>query len=150
MSEERTPRNDTSRNADERPSDKWIPASTLPDPEPQEGWVFRWVRTSILGQADNTHVSQMFREGWSPCKAEDHPELKLQPDVGSKFQGNLEVGGLLLCKAPAETMASRSAHFQKVANDQMESVDNNFMRENDPRMPLLNPERSTRTTFGRD
>ena len=47
-------------------------------------------------------------------------------------------------------MAARSEHFQKVANDQMSSVDNNFMRENDPRMPLLNPERSTRTTFGRD
>ena len=150
MSEERTPRNNTSRKADERPSDKWIPASTLPDPEPQEGWVFRWVRTSILGQADNTHVSQMFREGWIPCKAEDDHELKLQPDVGSKFEGNLEVGGLLLCKAPAETMAAREAHFQNMANDQMDSVDNNFMRENDPRMPLLNPERSTRTTFGRD
>jgi hypothetical protein len=30
-------------------------------------------------------------------------------------------------------------------------VDNNFLRENDPRMPLLNPERSTRvSSFGKD
>jgi hypothetical protein len=28
-------------------------------------------------------------------------------------------------------------------------VDRSYLRENDPRMPLLNPERSTRTTFGR-
>jgi hypothetical protein len=30
----------------------------------------------------------------------------------------------------------------------MESVDNNYMRENDPRMPLLRPERSTKVQFG--
>ena len=37
----------------------------------------------------------MFREGWTPVKAEDHPELMLSSDVGSQFEGNIEVGGLL-------------------------------------------------------
>lgn len=92
----------------------------------------------------------MFREGWEPVKAEDHPELMLESDMGSKFKGNIEVGGLLLCKAPEGKMRARSKHFQKVADNQMESVDNNYLRENDPRMPLLDPERSTRTTFGRN
>tara|TARA_Y100000361_G_C11111508_1_gene317859 strand:- start:198 stop:476 length:279 start_codon:yes stop_codon:yes gene_type:complete len=91
----------------------------------------------------------MFREGWEPVKAEDHPELMLESDVGSKYNGNIEVGGLLLCKAPEGKMKSRSEHFQKMADNQMQSVDNNYLRENDPRMPLLEPERSTRTTFGR-
>jgi len=91
----------------------------------------------------------MFREGWEPVRAEDHPELMLESDMGSKFKGNIEVGGLLLCKAPEEKMKARSKHFQEVAANQMESVDNNYLRENDPRMPLLDPERSTRTTFGR-
>jgi len=92
----------------------------------------------------------MFREGWEPVKAEDHPELMLESDMGSNFKGNVEVGGLLLCKAPAGKMRARSKHFQQVADNQMESVDNNYLRENDPRMPLLDPERSTRTTFGRN
>jgi hypothetical protein len=35
-----------------------------------------------------------------------------------------------------------------MAQRQMESVDNNYMRENDPRMPVLRPERSTKVTFG--
>ena len=91
----------------------------------------------------------MFREGWEPVRAEDHPELRLESDVGSKYKGNIEVGGLLLCKAPEGKMQSRSEHFQKMADNQMQSVDNNYLRENDPRMPLLEPERSTRTTFGR-
>ena len=149
MTEERTPRDVQERDSDERPSDSWVPASVIPDPEPQDGWVFRWVRTSILGHSDATHTSRMFREGWEPVRAEDHPELMLESDMGSKFKGNIEVGGLLLCKAPEEKMKARSKHFQEVAANQMESVDNNYLRENDPRMPLLDPERSTRTTFGR-
>jgi hypothetical protein len=92
----------------------------------------------------------MFREGWEPCKAEDHPELRLMSDINSQFKGNIEVGGLLLCKASREKMEQRTAHFQKAADNQMQSVDNNYLRENDPRMPLLKPERSTRTTFGRN
>ena len=150
MAEERTPRNVQERDSDVRPSDSWKPASVIPDPEPQDGWVFRWVRTSILGQTDATHTSRMFREGWEPVKAEDHPELMLESDMGSNFKGNVEVGGLLLCKAPEGKMRARSKHFQQVADNQMESVDNNYLRENDPRMPLLDPERSTRTTFGRN
>lgn len=149
MTEKRTPRDGEQRDSDVRPSDSWIPASVIPDPKPQDGWVFRWVRTSILGQTDATHTSRMFREGWEPVKAEDHPELMLESDVGSKYNGNIEVGGLLLCKAPESKMKSRSEHFQKMADNQMQSVDNNYLRENDPRMPLLEPERSTRTTFGR-
>ena len=149
MTEERTPRDVQERDSDERPSDSWVPASVIPDPEPQDGWVFRWVRTSILGQSDSTHTSRMFRERWEPVRAEDHPELMLESDLNSKFKGNIEVGGLLLCKAPEEKMRSRSQHFQNMADNQMQSVDNNYLRENDPRMPMLDPERSTRTTFGR-
>ena len=73
MSEERTPRNVTTRTVEQRPTDSLKPASILPDPEPQDGYVFRWVKTSLLGQPDNTHVSKMFREGWAPVRAEDHP-----------------------------------------------------------------------------
>ena len=150
MSEERTPRANTPRTVEQRPTDSWQPASILPDPKPQDGYVFRWIKTALLGQSDNTHVSKMFREGWEPVRAEDHPELMLESDIGSQFKGNIEVGGLVLCKAPEELMAARTKHFQDIASNQMSSVDNNYLRESDPRMPMLNPERSTRTTFGRN
>ena len=137
------------RQAESRPNDSWMPQSSLPVPEPKDGWVFRWIRTSSLGRTDNTNVSRQFREGWEPVRAEDHPELKIMSDHNSQFKGNVEVGGLLLCKAPAEKMESRKKYFQELADRQIEGVDRSFLRENDPRMPLLNPERSTRTTFGR-
>ena len=147
--DERTDRSHDTREDFVREDDSWVPSSVLPTPDPKDGWIFRWIRTSTLGQSDNTNVSKKFREGWIAVKAEDHPELKVMPDINSQFNGNLEVGGLLLCKAPAEKMRARTKHYENVARRQMESVDSNYMRENDPRMPLLRPEKNTRTTFGK-
>jgi hypothetical protein len=104
----------------------------------------------MIGNADSTNVSRQFREGYVPVRAEDHPELMLEADQNSRFKGNVEVGGLLLCKIPTEVAQQRAAYYQNLAQQQMTSVDNNFMRENDPRMPLLAPERTSRVSFGRD
>ena len=145
----RAARDTESREASAR-TQSWETQSKLPSPTPQDGWVFRWVATSVLGQPNNTNVSSKFREGWEPVKAEDHPELHLVCDVDSEWasKGNLEVGGLLLCKAPKELMEQRDEYYRKMSAEQMEAVDNNFMKENDPRMPLLQPDRKSRTTFG--
>jgi hypothetical protein len=126
----------------------WAPPQVLPSPKEQPGWVFRWIRTSLMGTADPTNTSSKFREGWEPCKAEDHPELMLQADPNSRFKGNVEIGGLLLCKAPEEMMKQRDNFYLKQAAAQMDAVDNNFMRQNDARMPLFNEKRTT-TSFGR-
>jgi hypothetical protein len=69
-------------------------------------------------------------------------------DIDSRFEGNVEVGGLLLCRNDKENVEARNEHFRDVAQRQMESVDNNYLRENDPRMPMLKPERSTKVSFG--
>lgn len=126
----------------------WAPPQVLPSPKEQPGWVFRWIRTSLMGTSDPTNTSSKFREGWEPCKAEDHPELMLQADPNSRFKGNVEIGGLLLCKAPEEMMKQRDNFYLKQATAQMDAVDNNFMRQNDARMPLFNEKRTT-TSFGR-
>jgi len=126
----------------------WTPPQTLPEPEPSEGWVFRWIRTSIMGQADPSNTSAKFREGWEPVKASEQPKLMLQADPNSRFKDNIEIGGLLLCKAPAELMKQRDNYYTRQAQSQMQSVDNNFMRLNDERMPLFN-DRKTTVSFGK-
>jgi len=135
---------DTRENTERKAT--WKRPSALPDPKPQDGVEFRWIRTSALGQSDMTNVSAKFREGWEPVKLEDHPELKILPDVDSRFKGNVEVGGLLLCKNSTEMMDSRRDYQQGQAKSQMQAVDNSFMKESDPRMPVLKPEKSTRTS----
>jgi hypothetical protein len=61
--------------------------------------------------------------------------------------GNVEVGGLMLCKIPTERAEARAEYYEKQADNQMNSVDNHFMRNNDARMPLFS-DRKTTTTKG--
>jgi hypothetical protein len=135
---------DTRENTERKVT--WKRPSALPDPTPQDGVEYRWIRTSSLGQADMTNVSSKFREGWEPVKLEDHPELKIISDVDSRFKGNVEVGGLLLCKNSKENMDARRDYQSDQAQSQMQAVDNSFLKESDPRMPVLRPEKSTRTS----
>ena len=120
------------------------PPNALPDPVAAPGFVYRWVATSVLGQSLATNVSTKLREGWVPVKAEDHPELHLAPNA----QGNVEIGGLLLCKMPKELADSRNDYYANQAQNQMDSVDNHFMRNNDPRMPLFADRKSTSSRGG--
>ena len=137
MAENRIPRDNVSRDKNTRYVYK--PSSELPDPTPEPGWDYRWIATAILGQANPTNVSRKFRDGWEPVKVEDHPELMLP----SSSNGNVEIGGLMLCKIPTEKLLAMKEYFENVAQGQMESVDNHFMRNNDPRMPLFADKKST-------
>jgi len=136
-----------SRAEAERPK-VWQPASTLPEPDKQPGYAYRWVRVSTLGQSDPRNISAKLREGWEPVRIEEQPKFQMMVDPDSRFKDNIEVAGLLLCKAPMELMEQRKAYFAQKNQSQMESVDNNFMRESDARMPLFREKRST-TSFGR-
>jgi len=146
---DRTPRTEETRDKAARKR-TWERPSALPTPEPRDGIAYRWIRTSTLGDTDNRNVSMRFREGYTPVKASDYPELRVISDRGSQFPDNIEIGGLLLCSIPAEIVEDRSAQMAEKARQQMDSVDRNYLRENDPRMPMLRPERESRTTnFGK-
>ena len=141
MAETRTPRELETREKQTRYVYK--PSSALPDPTPEPGWAFRWVATHILGQADPTNVSRKRRDGWEPVRAEDHPELM----ISGSTSGNVEIGGLMLCKMPEAKLAAMSEYYDNANKAQSEAVDNNFLRQNDPRMPLC-AERKSAVTRG--
>ena len=143
MAENRTPRDLVSREKSARMV--YVPPSNLPDPTPEPGIVYRWIATHVMGEAQPTNVSKKMREGWEPVKAVDHPELML---LGNAATGNVEVGGLMLCKMPAELAKSRDEYYAKQAQAQMDSVDNHFMRNNDPRMPLFKDSKSSTSRGG--
>lgn len=145
---ERTPRELDTRAKVERPK-AWMPPELLPSPNPEPGYDFRWIRVSTLGTSDPMNVSSKLREGWEPVKASEHPEIQLM-GTGDKprFADSIEIGGLILCKTPSEFVQQRDDYYRKQSESQMQSVDNNFMRENDPRMPLFR-ERRSEVTFGR-
>ena len=134
------------RQVMQRP-EAWRPPETLPMPDDRPGWTHRYVRISTLGTADPSNISSKLREGYEPCKGEEYPELMMHASTEGRFKGNIEVGGLLLCRIPEEFMAQRSKYYEDRNKSQVDSVDNNFLRENDPRMPLFS-EKRTKVTFG--
>jgi hypothetical protein len=120
----------------------------LPQPDKQPGYAYRWIRVAMVGQSDGKNVSSKFREGWEPVAIEEQPQFKLLVDPNSRFKDNIEIAGLLLCKMPVDFVEQRTAYFAKATKDNMDAVDNNFLRESDARMPLFR-ERKSATSFGK-
>jgi hypothetical protein len=128
---------------------QWAPAALLPEIKKVPGWAYRWVRTSMVGQADAINVNSKMREGWEPVKLSDHPELHLFSDPNTRFKDSVEVGGLMLCKTPEEFVEQRTAYYNNQTRSQTEAVDNSFMKENDARMPLFAQKKSSVSKFGK-
>ena len=147
MAENRIDRELTTRDKTSRKKG-WQRPEVLPSPNPEDGYVYRWIRTSAQGQVDAPNVSSKLREGWEPVKANEHPEITMVAVENERFADNIVIGGLMLCKAPQELVDERTAHYTAQTQNQIRSVDNNLMRENDPRMPLFN-ERKSKVTFGK-
>jgi len=147
MAESKLTRELETRETQLRPK-QWAPAELLPEPDKQPGFSYRWIRVSTLNNADPRNLSAKLREGWEPVNITEQPKFQLLIDPTSRFKDNIEIGGLLLCKTPSEFVEQRTTHFNDQTQAQTLAVDNSFMRENDPRMPLFNERKST-TSFGK-
>lgn len=147
MAENRLARELETRAIAERPK-QWTPPELLPEPDKNPDYAYRWVRVSTLGQTDARNLSSKMREGWEPVPIEEQPKFRLLLDPNSRFKDAIEIGGLLLCKTPKEFVQQRNDYVTKQTQAQTEAVDNNFMRQNDARMPLFKEGKSS-TSFGK-
>jgi hypothetical protein len=147
MATNRLQRELESRTQSERPK-QWSQPELLPEPDKEPGYAYRWIRVSTLNQSDPRNLSAKLREGWEPVRLEEQPKFQLLADPNSRFKDNVEIGGLLLCKTPIEFVEQRNTHYQRQSESQTEAVDNNLMRQSDPRMPIFNERKST-TSFGK-
>lgn len=148
------------REIDERQvshhDDEWVNPSVLPEPTPMPGYRYHWIRGSSMGSSDIGNMSFRTREGWVPVTVEEQPQLAmLARKVDSSVTGGvhtgtiIEIGGLILMKMPEERASARDRAMIRQAGEQLRGVDENWMRENDPRMPVLKPERKTSESYGR-
>jgi hypothetical protein len=147
MAEKRIDREVETREVSVRPM-QWQQPELLPEPDKQAGFAYRWIRVSTLNNADPRNLSAKLREGWEPVRLEEQPKFQLLADPNSRYKDNIEIGGLLLCKTPVEFVQQRNDYYAKQSSSQTEAVDNNLMRQSDPRMPIFNERKST-TSFGK-
>lgn len=144
---DRTPRTLETRQSSER-ARVWQPSAILPDPTPQDGWVFRWCAVEIRSQLHNQLFQKRLREGWEPVNAEDHPEMMMSAGLfDEKRRGLVEVGGLVLCKMPEEMAEQRRQYYHDLTVAKTDSAENSYLRDNDERMKKV-AEKRRQIVFG--
>jgi hypothetical protein len=140
----RTPRSLETREKSTRRRE-WKEPTLLPDPDPQDGFVFKWIRQSMRGDADKVNVDKRFREGWEPVMVEDHPEI-VGEWVNAPKTGIVEHGGLILCKMPQEMVDQRNATYLQRSIAGLTSAEEHYMRDNDQIVKKFKENRA-RTVF---
>ena len=127
----------------------WAPPSKLDAPPAPPGFRHRWIRAETRGVEDTSNITGRLREGYELVRKDEYPDFE-SPVMGSgKYEGVFGVGGLLLARIPVETVAERTAYFDKRSADLQQAVDHDLMRENaHSTMVIGKPERQSRVTFG--
>ena len=144
---DRSSRETQSRERTERKME-WNPGSALDAPEPPLGYKHRWIRESVMEFDDKTNVHKKRQEGWDLVRAEEYPDYVGPVVDEGRNAGVIGVGGLVLARIPVELADQRNRHYQGVTHQQMEAVDRDWMRENNPAMPKLAPQRKSSVSFG--
>tara|TARA_R100001443_G_scaffold3977_3_gene12001 strand:- start:600 stop:1088 length:489 start_codon:yes stop_codon:yes gene_type:complete len=148
VASDRTPRSANAREKESRRT-PWKQPSALDAPPAPPGFKHRWIRESILGQDDRTNMSKRLREGFEPVRAEEYPDFEAPTINDGVHAGVIGVGGLILARIPEETVKERQEYFDNMTADAMRAVDTDLMRESNPSMPISQPNRSTKVTFGK-
>ena len=148
MSEEnkRTPRASQTREKQSKPK-VWTPPSSLDAPPAPNGFRHRWVRAESVGFTDTKNVTGRLRQGYEFVRADEYPDSDYPVVEDGKYAGVIGVGGLLLTRVPEEIAKQRQEYYTKQAQENVEAVDNDLMKEQHPSMPI-NIDRQTRVTFG--
>ena len=147
MSVDRTPRSETARAKQARPQ-VWRPPSSLDAPPAPEGYKHRWVRMETSGFDDKKNLHSRLREGFELVRADEYPDYDLPTINDGKHAGVIAVGGLVLARIPIDLVKQRENYYRNQAQQQMDAVDNDLMRDQHSSMPISKPDRQTRVTFG--
>ena len=130
----------------------WRPVRKLETPPAPPGYVYRWIRESMMGSEDRANVSRRLREGWELVRATDlPPEWQLPSLDNGRHEGVVYNEGLLLAKIPEETVQERNDHYAQKTETAKEALDNNMFNEasQDSRYVQYDPDRSSRVSFGK-
>ena len=130
----------------------WRPVRKLETPPPPEGYEYRWIRESMLGQEDKANVSRRIREGWELVRGTDLPSEFSYPTADEgRHAGLVYSEGLLLAKIPIETKEERNAYYEDQTRLKKEALDNNMFTESrkDGRYIKYDSDRKSNVTFGK-
>lgn len=130
----------------------WQKPSVFPEPTPQEGYAFHWVRVSINGEADPRSLDKRLQQHYQPVTAEEDPKLKryaVQDNrYNGRFDGCIEIGGLVLHKVPKTIVEQRNAYYKQKTQKQNQIFIDEYKTDEDKKAPKFSDIKS-RVSFGK-
>jgi hypothetical protein len=126
---------------------QWRRPSNLDAPDPRPGYVQRWVRYRSGNVEDTENLEKAMDQGWRPReRTTEKRGHELTAKTSGTYGKYYVKRGLMLMEMPLKLAQQRNAFYEKKLQQMTKSVDVEMMRENNTVMPLLAPERKTRTT----
>ena len=115
-----------------------------------EGMSLGWLRLTIKGKDDVSHIGRKMQEGWEFVKKEEVPELEHSSVVRDegKYTGAVCRGDVALGKMPTGRIEARKAYYKNKSDSLMDAVNSQLMKNNNSRMPISNTSK-TQTIRGR-
>ena len=115
-----------------------------------EGMSLRWIRISLKGQDDITNVGKKQQAGWVFVTPDEVPEMGVTSFVREegRYLGAVCRGDVALAKKPTVKVKARQKFYENKADDMMDAVNAQLMKNSDSRMPISNTSKSV-TTRGR-
>ena len=89
-----------------------------------------------MGIADTKNIQGRLRSGYELVRVDEYPQDDFPAIADGKYAGVIGHGGLVLTRVPEEIARQRQTYFEKQAQDQVDALDNDLMKEQDNRMPI--------------
>ena len=115
-----------------------------------EGMSLGWLRLTIKGKDDVSHIGRKMQEGWEFVKKEEVPEMEQSSVVRDegRYSGAVCRGDVALGKIPTGRIEARKAYYKNKSDSLMDAVNSQLMKNNNSRMPISNTSK-TQTIRGR-
>jgi hypothetical protein len=129
--------------------DTLLNTSNIP---PRDGYVQRWVRTSVKGIEDQANVQKKFNRGWRPRPMSTIPKGQYVMHVDFNGMDVVGVHGMILMERPKALHEKQRKMIQQDTDMQMKSVKHDMYKVHEPGSRLTRPEfveENTKTSRGR-
>ena len=129
--DKRTSRASQTREKTSKPK-VWTPPSSLDAPPAPTGFQHRWLRAESLGFNDSKNIQGRLRSGYELVRSDEYPDSDYPVVEDGKYKGVIGVGGLVLARVPNEIAQQRADYYKKQAQENVDAVDNDLMKEQHP------------------
>ena len=115
-----------------------------------EGMSLGWLRLTVKGKEDVSHIGRKMQEGWEFVKKEEVPEMEHSSVVRDegRYTGAICRGDVALGKIPTGRIKARKTYYKQKSDSLMQAVNSQLMKTGDSRMPISNTSK-TQTIRGK-